>query len=90
MKWTFKKPTKPGNYWYKHVERAMPGISSKPIILYVNSDLCVPQMDKHEFKEPISVEEYNGQWAGPIELPEDQSETDNLAALLWELNHLDK
>ncbi len=69
MKWTFDKPDKPGNYWYRPVKKALPGISAKPKILYVNSNLCVPQLTLNDFKVPVSVDQYPGQWAGPIKEP---------------------
>ena len=71
MKWTFDKPDKPGNYWYKPVKNALPGISANPIIIYVNSYLCVPQLALHDYKEPLSVNDYPGQWAGPIREPKE-------------------
>ena len=71
MKWTFEKPKKPGNYWYKRDADAVPGLTGKPRILYVDSDFRVPQLNFFEYKEPISIEEYKGQWAGPIHEPEE-------------------
>ena len=71
MKWTFEKPKIPGNYWYKRDTDVLPGITGKPRILYVDSNFHVPQLNLFEFKEPVSVDEYKGQWAGPINEPEE-------------------
>lgn len=75
MKWTWNKPEKRGNYWYRRICESETGQKKEPRILYVNSDLCVPQVNLYEYREPVSVNEYNGQWAGPINEPE---EKDNL------------
>ncbi len=92
MKWSSEKPKKRGNYWYRRQSKSMQGMSGQPKILCVNSDLCVPQLNLWEYKEPVSVEEYRGQWAGPIPEPEDVDETakqyyynnsNDLASLLW-------
>lgn len=80
MKWTYETPRKPGNYWYRRAEKALPGMTSQPKILYVNSSLRVPQLNLWEYKEPVGVEEYKGQWAGPIPEPDDQPEMDGLVA----------
>lgn len=71
MKWTWNKPEKRGNYWYRRIDDGPPGLEKSPRILYVNSDLCVPQLNLFEYREPVSVNEYKGQWAGPISEPED-------------------
>ncbi len=72
MKWTFEKPKKPGNYWYKRDTDVLPGLTGKPRILYVDSTFRVPQLNLFEYKEPVSIEEYKGQWAGPINEPEEK------------------
>lgn len=71
MNWTADKPVTPGYYWYRRIEKAMPGISSRPRIIYVNTNLCVPQFNLWEYKEPVSVKEYKGEWCGPIPEPEE-------------------
>ena len=81
IRWTSEKPRKAGNYWYRRVANSLAKINSKPQILYVNSDLCVPQLNLLEYREPISVNEYKGQWAGPIPEPEDYADEDLAASL---------
>ena len=85
MKWTYDKPNTPGYYWYRSIKDSKPGEGSRPVILYVNSDLYVSSMMGQEYNEPVSVNEFNGFWAGPIQEPEDSKEMDNLAAMMWEI-----
>ena len=82
MKWTLEKPKQPGNYWYKRDEETIPGLTGKPRILYVNTNLCVPQLNLYDYKEPVSIKEYKGLWAGPIIEPEE--EIHDMASHLYE------
>lgn len=81
--WTLEKPQEAGNYWYRRTDNSLSQISGKPRILFVNSKLCVPQLSLSEYKEPVSVEEYKGEWAGPISEPENNMEKD-LDHLMWQ------
>jgi len=85
MKWTYDRPNKPGYYWYKSIEDVISGESNRPIIIYVNSDLCIPSSNERKYIEAVSVDEFNGLWAGPIQEPEESKEMDNLASMMWEI-----
>lgn len=66
MKWTNEKPVKAGWYWYQELKSFGPTIiniqkDESAGKLYVNSD---------DWKD-LYVEDFKGQWSGPIPEPED-------------------
>lgn len=85
MKWTLEKPNEPGYYWYKSIKAKTSGINNQLVIVYVNSELCVPSLNTSKYEKPQSVGRFEGIWAGPIEEPDESKELDNLAAMMWEI-----
>ena len=62
MKWTKEKPSKEGYYWYMEsntAEIVEIAIFPREIIVW-----CIAQ----EYANPIEV--FNGEWYGPLEVPE--------------------
>ncbi len=85
MKWTYGRPDKPGYYWYKSMEDVISGEGNRPTIIFVNSDLFIPSSNVRKYINPVSVDEFNGLWAGPIQEPEEANEMDTLASMMWEI-----
>ncbi len=62
LRWTWEKPGEPGWYWYRGaVEEA------DPLIVWVDASGCF-QWPDGEYQEATFTK---GQWAGPIEQPEE-------------------
>ena len=62
MKWTNKKPTEPGWWWYRFAD-------AKAVTVWVwkgRRNLVVDLGDRS-----YSLKELSGQWAGPIPMPEE-------------------
>lgn len=70
MTWTTKKPTKQGMYWYRHEsgDAWIELVRWKPYGTGKRKRLAAIGTAGHCF-----VHGYGGEWAGPIELPEEPS-----------------
>jgi hypothetical protein len=64
LKWTAEKPTKPGPYWWK------PPLSHTPVIVYMWPGGDVSGVNAETGCSDL-IEANGGQWAGPIEPPEE-------------------
>jgi hypothetical protein len=70
LTWTKEKPTKPGWYWLRlYVSRGDLGSGYRPNIAYVQDDGSICFLGS---ESDLKIEEVlEGEWAGPIEPPEE-------------------
>lgn len=60
MRWTSEKPSKPGWYWWRNMQSDPPEPPQPVEIYWVNHLVYGPM---------LHVSRFEGEWAGPIELP---------------------
>lgn len=67
MKWTDESPTEPGWYWYRQKEN-VPEKYWRPHQVVAVDDCLFVSTTKHGNDREVKF--FTGQWAGPIEEPE--------------------
>jgi hypothetical protein len=71
MSWTKDKPTQPGYYWYRrHMNQDVRMLLVEIARMYPRyKDELMASYTTHEY-EPMSLETLDGEWQGPLEVPQ--------------------